>query len=570
MVKAVQKENKELYQLPDKKRFLFRIIVPAFPSFNIYTKIAKRTTALGPILVATSANKLEKWDVEVVDENNCRSGFCPKDYSGRPDHIELQKIRPADVVGFYGSLTSTIPRLYKLAELYKKYGVKTAAGGKHIENLPKEALKNNIDAVVFGDGEQTIKELLLAWQEGKNLKKTAGLAFLIGRKLFKTKPRKLLTDFEELPLPDFNLLRYAKMKIYPVSWWRGCPYNCEFCAVKDKTRCAPSERLLAAVVHLAETRKAKNFFIVDDHFGGNHYDKKQLEETIKFCRQIAKYRKKFGKKLSFTVQIRLTAASRPQLLEAMRQADISTVCIGYESPIDEELIAMRKGIVSKQMVERTKIFHKFGFFIHGMFIFGYPHKKGSVVDKAGLRLSLKDKIKRFGNFIARAKIDTVQVLLTVPLPGTELRQRLKKEGRLYPLRQIGWEYYDGQFPLFKPDNGVSPEKIQQAVKKIMSRFYRFNCIIKIIFNIGFHFPRVVFPITLTLFTLRVRHLTKAFKKWRRLYFRNQTRRFGGYLIIRRWLKKFREGDFLEKLARAKLQFNKRKAVDKEDGEIFGF
>lgn len=535
----------------NKKRYRLRIVIPAFPLFNVYSHIAKRTTALGPILVATSANKLEKWDVEVIDENNCNSKFCPKDKLDRPDHIKLQEERPADAVGFYGSLTSTIPRLYELAKLYKKLGAKTIAGGKHIENLPKEALRNNIDAVVFGDGEETIREILLAWEKSRDLDKIAGVAFLKQGQIFKTKERSLIADFEKMPLPDFNLLRYAKIKIYPINWWRGCPYNCEFCAVKDKTRCSPASRLASTVTHLVETKKAKNFFIVDDHFGGNHYDRKQLKETLEFCRLISSYQKKYRKKLSFTVQIRLTAANQPKLLQAMKDAGINTVCIGYESPIDEELIAMRKGFLSKQIIEQTRIFHRFGFFIHGMFIFGYPQKKG--ISGARARLPIEEKVKRFNQFISKAKIDTVQVLLTVPLPGTELRERLQKEGRLYPLKQIGWEYYDGQFPLFEPDDSISPEELQQAVKKIMSGFYRFNYILKIIANILFHFPRVVFPASFTLITLRVRYLTGAFRKWHRLYFRNQTLRFGGYLIVRRWIKKFNEGNFLLKLGRAKTQ-----------------
>ena len=118
----------------NSKRFRFRIILPVFSFFNIYSGVAKVTTSLGPICVATSANKLEEWDVEVIDENNCGSRFCPKDKDGLPDHIQLQKERPADVVGFYGSMSSVIPRLYKLAALYKSLGSKIVSGGKHVEH----------------------------------------------------------------------------------------------------------------------------------------------------------------------------------------------------------------------------------------------------------------------------------------------------------------------------------------------------------------------------------------------------------------------------------------------------
>lgn len=74
--------------LGSKRRL--RIIIPAFPAFNIYSGIARLTTALGPVYVTTVVNKTDKWDVEIIDENNYRR-FGPKDASGLPDHEILQK-----------------------------------------------------------------------------------------------------------------------------------------------------------------------------------------------------------------------------------------------------------------------------------------------------------------------------------------------------------------------------------------------------------------------------------------------------------------------------------------------
>ena len=107
-----------------KKRYRLRIIIPAFPAFNIYSYVAERTTALGPVCVASAVNEIEKWDVEVIDENNLRR-YGPISDSGGADHEFLQNLRPADIVGFYGGLTSTVPRLYKLARFYKDKGVWT-------------------------------------------------------------------------------------------------------------------------------------------------------------------------------------------------------------------------------------------------------------------------------------------------------------------------------------------------------------------------------------------------------------------------------------------------------------
>ena len=141
-----------------------RIIIPAFPAFNIYSRIARVTTALGPVSVATAAREMEGWDVEVIDENNYqRSG--PVTDSGLPDHAALQQLRPADVVGLYGGLTSTTPRLYELARFFRERSIPTIAGGQHfVEENIADALHSGVDIVVRGEAEETIKELLQAFE----------------------------------------------------------------------------------------------------------------------------------------------------------------------------------------------------------------------------------------------------------------------------------------------------------------------------------------------------------------------------------------------------------------------
>ncbi|NQT75706.1 MAG: cobalamin B12-binding domain-containing protein, partial [Candidatus Omnitrophica bacterium] len=261
-----------------KKRFRLRIVIPAYPAFNIYSSIAKETTALGPVCVASVVNEMERWDVEVIDENNLRR-YGPRSNSGGADHEFLQRQRPADVVGFYGGLTSTIPRLYRIARFYKDKGVVTIAGGQHfVEDNIAEALNSSIDYVVIGEGEETIKELLFAIESRRDVSKINGIAYLGNGEIIYTPKREPLTDFDKLPLPDFSLVRYAKIKLYPVERIRGCGMDCEFCTVKGKPRYASPERLLERISFLLETKDARDFFIVDDLFG------QQRDETIRFCR----------------------------------------------------------------------------------------------------------------------------------------------------------------------------------------------------------------------------------------------------------------------------------------------
>jgi len=511
------------------KRYRFRIVVPAYPAFNVYSNIASMTTSLGPVCVATNVNKMKQWDAEVIDENNLRL-HGPRAKTGGADHECLQQQRPADVVGLYGGLTSTIPRLYEIARFYKEKGVVTVAGGQHfVDDNIMDALSQGIDYIVIGEGEESIQELLEGIAGQRDIAQVKGIAYLKDGQLIRTATRDPQHDFDKLPLPDFSLVRYAKIKVYPVERIRGCGMDCEFCTVKGTPRAACPERLLEQVRSLVETRDARHFFIVDDLFGQHR------EETLQFCRMAKEYQARIGKRLDFTAQIRLDKAKDPELLSAMRQAGINMVCIGFETPIAEELQAMNKHINPEDMLSLTRVFHKFGFIVHGMFIFGYPLAEGT-----SFQMAAKERVTRYQKFIREARIDTIQILLAVPLPGTQLSERLRRQNRIYDLNSVGWEYYDGNFPVFEPDAPLTPEDMQAAQRKLMASFYRFSYFFKIGLDV------LVFP-ALVLFLHDIR---LGWSKWYRSW-RNDLIRFMGWTIVKEWNLNFKKDGFLEKLSRAK-------------------
>ena len=512
-----------------KKNYLLRIIIPSYPRFNVYSFLAHKTTALGPVCVATSAREVENWQVEIIDENNFRNRHL-RDSSGNVNHRLLQQMRPADVVGFYAGLTCTVPRIYSLARFYKQRGVITLAGGQHfVEETIPEALSSGIDCVIRGEAEITIKEVLRAFLKGGNFYSIKGLAFKEGNRIIYTPPRPPIQDLDSLALPDFTLLREARMSFFPVGRVRGCGMNCEFCTVKGKPRYASAEKLLAQVDNLVRTMNAKEFFIVDDLFGQDH------GESLRLCRLLEEYQKSRGIHLRFTVQIRLDKARDEELLKAMRQANIGVVTIGFESPIDQELKAMNKQLNSKDILSFVRVFQKYGFFIHGMFIFGYPAKEG-----VQFQMSVEERIGYFRDFIKKAKIDTIQVVLPVPLPGTQLRQRLLHQGRVYPLSVLGWQYYDSAFPLFEPDYPLSPEEMQLAIRRIMGNFYHIRYLFMFLLNLAsvvglpFYFKRI----------------KSGWRRWSR-NFRNYIFRIIGQRLIRSWTAQVYKELFWEKLQKAK-------------------
>lgn len=502
-----------------------RIVVPAFPAFNIYSKIARRTTALGPVYIGSVVNKMPGWEVEVIDENNYRR-FGPRGEDGMPDHAALQALRPADAVGLYGGLSSTVPRLYKVAKEYRRMGVTTFAGGQHFtgENIA-EGLSSGLDAILLGEAEESIKEYLEAISSKGDLSRIAGIAYLEGGETRITEARPPLEEFEHFPIPDFSLVRYAKISLFPISRVRGCGMNCEFCTVKGRARYASAERAMEQFMSASERWGASEFFIVDDLFGQDR------EQTLRLCKMLKEYQDNIGRNFFITVQIRLDKAKDEELLNAMREARVRAVAIGFESPIPEELKAMNKRLKPEDMTAMTRQFHRHGFLIHGMFIFGYPMPAG-----VKFEMSAKDRVRHFRSFIRKTGLDTIQVLLPVPLPGTEMTRRLKDEGRIFSKERLGWEYYDGNFPLFMPDAPMSPADMLWSIKRIMGFFYRFDYM----FSIGFHtvsFPVLVF----WLHNLKPGWL-RWYKRWR-----NSVIRFGGWIILRNWMSQFKSGDFMGRL-----------------------
>ncbi len=524
-------EPKEWTTGKSRKRRRLRVIIPAYPAFNIYSRIARVTTALGPVSVATSVHEMGGWDAEVIDENNYERS-APKNGLGLPDHETLQKLRPADVVGFYGGLTSTIPRLYELARFYRERGVTTVAGGQHfVEENIAEALHNGVDVIVIGEGEKAIQELLHAFEGHLDRDHISGIAYLNSHQVVRTAGREPLTDFDPLPLPDFSLVRYAKIRIFPVGRVRGCGMDCEFCTVKGKPRYATPERLMAQITSLYETFGAKRFFIVDDLFGQDRL------ETLRLCRLLHDYQMGIKKRFELTVQIRLDKGKDKELLRAMRDGGVDVVAIGFESPVPEDLEAMDKHLKPEDMISLSRLYYQAGFLIHGMFIFGYPLEKGAVV-----RVPAQERERLFRRFIKQAKVDTVQVLLPVPIPGTKLTRRLKEQNRLFPKESLGWEYYDGNFPLFLPDEPMTPEGMQHSIQLIMGRFYRFRHMFHVGLNI-LSFPIVFFYL---------HNIERGWRIWYRGW-RNNLRKFGGWMIFRGWLSKLRRDNFLEKLGEAEKQ-----------------
>ena len=108
-------------------------------------------------------------------------------------------------------VTSNFGEVIKLSEIAKKINkdIITVVGGPHVTAVPEGTLRRskNIDIVAIGEGDYTLSDIYNAVKSNKDLSEVDGIAFRKGRGIIITKPRKLIENLDELPLPARHMLK---------------------------------------------------------------------------------------------------------------------------------------------------------------------------------------------------------------------------------------------------------------------------------------------------------------------------------------------------------------------------
>lgn len=184
---------------------------------------------------------------------------------------------------------------------------------------------------------------------------------------------------------------------------------------------------------------------------------------------------------------------------------------------------MRKGYSADGMIQWTKVLRQY-FWIHAMFIVGYPAKRAKSASGP------KETVKQFKKFIRKASPDTVQILLPVPIPGSDLRQRLQTQKRVFPIELVPYSMYDGTYPCFIPDN-MTVRQLQEIPVKLMRRFYNPFSFIKIALR------TVTFPMDCL-----IRGWRYGCRDWCR-----EVIRYQGHRLLQRWRKRHKGSKFVQTL-----------------------
>ena len=314
-------------------------------------------------------------------------------------------------------LTNMRNAAFEVAALAGEQGCSVVACSSDATDHYRQYLDQGVDFVLLGEGEQTLRELVETLEHNRPPQNVDGLAFLEKGELVRTRPRQVMQDLDQLPLPAWDLLNLTE---YEKRWrkhWgylslniattRGCPFKCNWCAKPiygDSYKMRSTDHVIREIKQLQALFQFEHLWFCDDIFG------LKRSWVIEFAEKV----RAEGLVFRYKIQSRADLLVKPNYVEALAASGCEEAWMGVESGSQRILDAMDKGITIEQAREATHLLKAHGirpcFFIQ----FGY-------LDETA------DDIRQTIDLINELLPYDIGISVSYPLPGTGFYEKVKQD-----------------------------------------------------------------------------------------------------------------------------------------------
>lgn len=212
--------------------------------------------------------------------------------------------------------------------------------------------KTSADAVVIGEGEETVCELLDAVGAGRSLQDIEGIAFHDGHGVVINKRRPLIDNIDSIPFPAYELFpidyyRLLRMPhvtnrefVMPLLSGRGCTFQCTFCYRMDEGfRPRSNDSIIEEIEFLKKHYGITYIAFADELLMTSK------TRTISICEDFIRK----GLNIKWDCNGRLNYAV-PEVLEMMKRAGCVFINYGIEAMDNDVLKNMKKNLTTTQII----------------------------------------------------------------------------------------------------------------------------------------------------------------------------------------------------------------------------
>ena len=312
------------------------------------------------------------------------------------------------------------------------------AGGEHVTAVPRFCLEDctSLDVTVFSEGEDTIVDLVETLETGGNLASVTGICYRQDREILETSRRARIRDVDSVPWPAWDLVpieTYLRHGLHygvspgrtmPIVATRGCPFECTFCSSPNMWTTRWSARDPKDVADEIE--------LYHRRYGASNFDFYDLTAIIRkdwivaFCNELLR------RELDVTWQI--PAGTRSEAIDEevaglLARCGHRNLVYAPESGSPRILKIIKKKVHLPRMIDSMRSSVRNDISVKLNMICGFPDE------------DLRDgwHTLRFLAQSAWIGVDDVTFAVFSPYPGSELFDRLRREGKI-PRLDEGYFY----------------------------------------------------------------------------------------------------------------------------------
>ena len=315
-------------------------------------------------------------------------------------------------------LTNMREAAFRIAEIAKQNSIIVIESSSDAADHYEKYLDRNVDFVIIGEGELTLKELINKLDKNENdFESIDGLAFRKDGKTIKTSPRQILKELDTLPLPAWDLvniddyrdiwLTHNKHFSLNIATTRGCPFKCNWCAKPiygNRYNVRSPKNVIDEITFLQKSFGVNHFWMCDDIFGLKPGWVQEFRDLVKAN----------GLKFKYKIQSRVDLLLKEDTIEALAQSGAETVWVGAESGSQKILDTMDKGTTIEEINKATKLLKKNNIRVAFFLQFGYPGET-------------KEDINKTVEMVLNLMPDEIGISVSYPLPGTKFYENVKDQ-----------------------------------------------------------------------------------------------------------------------------------------------